>query len=85
MFTETTTIGVRYSETERECLTREMVTVATAAGPVRLKVARRHGRVVNAQPEFDDCLQAATSHRLSVKQVQAWAVAAYATSEGAWS
>jgi uncharacterized protein (DUF111 family) len=52
VFRESTTIGIRYQELSRECLDREMVTIATGVGPVRFKVARRDGRVLNAQPEF---------------------------------
>ena len=43
LFRETTTIGVRYAEWHRECLTREIVPVETAYGSVRIKVARRGG------------------------------------------
>ena len=43
----------------RECLEREIVTVETPVGPVRFKVARRDGRVLNASPEFDDCARIA--------------------------
>jgi pyridinium-3,5-bisthiocarboxylic acid mononucleotide nickel chelatase len=77
VFTETTTIGLRYSEVERECLAREIVTVSTPLGPVRFKLASRNGRVVNAVPEYEDCLALATANRLPVKEVQAIAVQAY--------
>src|SRR5262245_23062987 len=77
IFSETTTIGLRHYEVDRECLQREIVTVETPIGPVRFKVARHHGRVVNATPEFDDCVALARAHQLSVKDVQAIAVAAY--------
>ena len=50
IFRETTTIGLRYHEVERECLEREIVTVDTPLGAVRFKVAWRDGRVVNAVP-----------------------------------
>jgi uncharacterized protein (TIGR00299 family) protein len=77
VFRETTTIGLRHHEVARECLQREMVTVDTAAGPVRFKVARRNGHVINASPEFEDCVRLAASGNRSVKEVQALAVEAY--------
>ncbi|MBI4485301.1 MAG: nickel pincer cofactor biosynthesis protein LarC [Acidobacteria bacterium] len=77
IFRETTTIGLRHYEVDRECLQREMVTVETPVGAVRFKVARRDGRVINAVPEFDDCVKLASANQLSVKEVQAIAVQAY--------
>jgi uncharacterized protein (TIGR00299 family) protein len=77
IFQETTTIGVRYREMTRECLDREIVTVDTPLGPVRFKVARRHGRVLNAAPEFDDCLRLARERGIPVKDVQAAASRAF--------
>jgi uncharacterized protein (TIGR00299 family) protein len=73
VFRETTTIGLRYSETDRECLQREIVSVQTPIGPVRIKVAWRGGRLVNAVPEFEDCAALAAEKNLSVKEVQALA------------
>lgn len=77
VFRETTTIGVRFTEMQRECLDRETVTVATPLGPVRFKVARRHGRVLNAQPEYDDLVRLANEHSRPVKDVQALAAKAW--------
>lgn len=77
IFRETTTIGLRHYDVDRECLAREMISVETPVGPVRFKVARRDGRVVNAAPEFEDCAQIAVSRNLSVKEVQSIAVKAY--------
>jgi uncharacterized protein (TIGR00299 family) protein len=77
IFTETTTIGVRYAELDRECLRREHVTVKTPVGDVRMKLAWRDGRLVNAVPEFDDCNRLATANNLPVKEVQALAVKAF--------
>jgi uncharacterized protein (TIGR00299 family) protein len=77
VFRETTTIGLRYSVVERECLEREIVRVETPVGQVRFKVARRDGRVVNAAPEFEDCAALARSTGLAVKDVQTIAVQAY--------
>jgi len=77
IFRETTTIGLRHYDVDRECLQREIVTVETPIGAVRFKVASRDGRVLNAVPEFEDCAKLAVAHGLPVKEVQAIAVKAY--------
>jgi uncharacterized protein (TIGR00299 family) protein len=77
IFHETTTIGLRYYEVERECLARDVVSVETPVGAIRFKLARRDGRIVNAVPEFEDCARIAAANNLSVKEVQALAVQAY--------
>jgi len=77
IFRETTTIGVRYRESEREVLDRETVVVETAVGPIRVKVARQRGEVLNVSPEFDDCVRAAKAAGRPVKEVQALAVRAF--------
>ena len=77
IFRETTTIGVRYREMTRECLDRESMTVTTELGTVRIKVARRRGELLNAAPEFDDCVRLATEHQVPTKHVQALAMKAY--------
>jgi len=77
IFRETTTIGIRYSEVERECLRREIIQVKTPLGDVRFKLAWRDGKVVNAVAEFEDLSALAASHGLSVKDVQAIALHAY--------
>jgi pyridinium-3,5-bisthiocarboxylic acid mononucleotide nickel chelatase len=77
VFSETTSIGLRYREMTRECLEREAVTVDTSLGPVRMKVARRAGEVVNVSPEFDDCARLAREHGAPLKDVQAAALKAY--------
>jgi len=83
IFQETTTIGVRYTDMQRECLRREIVSVVTTLGPIRFKRAWRDGRIVNAVPEFEDCAAIARARGLSVKDVQAVAQQAYGTAQGA--
>jgi len=73
VFRESTTIGIRHQELSRECLDREMVTVTTTLGPVRFKVARRDGRVLNAQPEFEDLAKLSNERGIPIKDVQALA------------
>ena len=77
LFRETTSIGVRWQEMQRECLERSFDVVQTPVGEVRFKVARREGRIVNAVPEYEDCLRIANARGLSVKDVQAQALAAW--------
>jgi pyridinium-3,5-bisthiocarboxylic acid mononucleotide nickel chelatase len=77
VFRETTTIGVRYLEMARECLDRETVPVETPLGTVRFKVAGRDGRVLNAQPEFEDLVRLATEHGRPIKDLQAVAAKAW--------
>jgi uncharacterized protein (TIGR00299 family) protein len=77
IFRETTTIGLRHYEAERECLAREIVSVETPLGPVRFKVSSRDGRIVTATPEFDDCARIAAANQLAVKDVQRIAIQAY--------
>jgi uncharacterized protein (TIGR00299 family) protein len=77
VFAETTTIGLRYHDVDRECLRRELVTIETPLGAVRFKLAWQGERVVNAAPEFEDCVRLAAERSMPVKEVQAVAVQAY--------
>jgi uncharacterized protein (TIGR00299 family) protein len=77
VFRETTTIGIRHHEVTRQRLEREIVEVATPFGVVRVKIARLGGTVVNASPEFEDCLRLASDRNVPVKDVQAAASKAY--------
>ena len=77
VFRETTTIGVRYHEVLRERLEREIVAIDTPLGTVRFKVARLGDTIVNAAPEFEDCLRIASERSVPVKDVQAAANKAY--------
>jgi pyridinium-3,5-bisthiocarboxylic acid mononucleotide nickel chelatase len=77
IFRETTTIGLRHYDVDRECLQREIVAVETPIGAVRFKVSRRDGTVMNAVPEFEDCAKLAAANNLPVKEVQAIAANAY--------
>lgn len=77
VFRESTTIGIRHQELSRDCLDREMVEVTTPIGAVRFKVARRHGEVLNAQPEFEDLAKLSRERGIPLKQAQAIALKAW--------
>jgi pyridinium-3,5-bisthiocarboxylic acid mononucleotide nickel chelatase len=81
IFRETTTLGVRYRNEQREILTREFVTVETEYGPIRVKVSRaRDGRAMNASPEFEDCRVAAEKSGVGLRDAQTAALKAYVNS-----
>jgi uncharacterized protein (TIGR00299 family) protein len=82
LFEETTTIGVRVSESSRRCLEREWVTVETAHGPVRIKLARASGRLLNATPEYEDCRRIAAERGVPLKQVLAEALHSFHSQRG---
>ena len=77
LFRESSTLGIRAHRVERQVLERELVLVQTAYGPVRVKLGRREGKLLNAAPEFEDCAHAARAHGVAVKEVIAAAIAAF--------
>jgi uncharacterized protein (TIGR00299 family) protein len=82
VFAETTTLGLRISTAERRVLNREFVSVETPYGPVRIKVGRRNGQVMNAAPEFEDCRRAAIERSVPLKEVMEAAREAYRKQSG---
>jgi len=77
LFDETTTIGLRIHEARRKVLERESVSVETPYGSVRMKVAKRDGKVLNVAPEYDDCQRLAAEKSVPLKQVLLAAQLAY--------
>ena len=76
MLRETSTLGVRIAHLDRIELERESCTVEVDGEPVRVKVGRLDGRVVNLAPEHADCERAARISGEPVKVVWAQALAA---------
>jgi len=77
LFEQTTTIGVRIYEARRQILERELVSIQTAYGTVKVKVARRDGKVLNVAPEYEDCQRLASEKGVPLKQVMIAAQASY--------
>jgi uncharacterized protein (TIGR00299 family) protein len=76
IFAHTSTIGVREIPLGKHALDREMTEVEVSGHTIAVKLARHHGRLVNAQPEYDDVARAAAALRRPVADVLAEAAAA---------
>jgi len=81
IFAETTTLGVRRREEQRQTLSRRWETVRTSWGDVRIKIASMNGSISNYAPEYEDCRALAEAHHVPLKQVLEEAVRAYASGE----
>jgi uncharacterized protein (DUF111 family) len=66
---ETTTLGVRRRPVERYICEREIVTVATPLGAVRIKRKCWDGQELGAAPEYEDCARLARQHNLPLHEV----------------
>jgi uncharacterized protein (TIGR00299 family) protein len=68
---ETTALGVRRHAAERRKLRREVVTVETPLGQVRVKLGRLNGELVQAAPEYESCRDVAAKAGVPLKAVYA--------------
>jgi uncharacterized protein (TIGR00299 family) protein len=78
LFTESTTLGMRYREEEKIFLDRIVSFVSTPWGDVPIKIGMlENGDVINAAPEYEACRSIAQTHSIPLKQVMQTAMAAY--------
>lgn len=76
LFRETTTLGIRRTQQQRSVLRRKIAAVETEYGRIPVKVGCLEEKVVNVQPEFEDCAAIARSRQVPLVQVQRTAIAA---------
>jgi len=81
IFAETTTLGVRRREEQRQTLSRRWQTVDTSWGPVRIKIANMNGTVSTYAPEYEDCRILAESKQVPLRTVMQEAIQQYLRSE----
>lgn len=80
LFAETTTLGVRRQTIQRQKLPREVRTVTTPHGEVRVKIAWLDGQVHIVAPEYDGCRKLAEDHGVPLREIYRTAqFAAYQT------
>jgi uncharacterized protein (TIGR00299 family) protein len=77
MFAETTTLGIRCREEQRQTLTRRWETVDTTWGPVRMKIANMNGTISNYAPEYEDCRKLAEENQVPLRTVMQEAIQQY--------
>jgi pyridinium-3,5-bisthiocarboxylic acid mononucleotide nickel chelatase len=81
IFKETSTLGIRHQQQTRSILPREIQSVVTKYGTVRVKVARNNlvnnNAILNVQPEYDDCAAIAQTHQISWREVHQLALMAW--------
>lgn len=70
------TFGVRSRRMRRQTLPREILTVQTRFGEVRVKVGRLQGRPIHLAPEYEDCRRLAEMKKIPASQIMAIAVEA---------
>ncbi|MGI8641133.1 MAG: nickel pincer cofactor biosynthesis protein LarC [Pyrinomonadaceae bacterium] len=69
LYNETTTLGVRISEIERDCLPREVVKIETEFGMIDVKIAKFNGKIVNAKPEYEQLKKIALEKEIPLKTI----------------
>ncbi len=77
IFAETTTLGVRRREEQRQTLSRRWETVDTTWGPVRIKIANMNGTLSNYAPEYEDCRVLAETQHVPLRTVMQEAIQQY--------
>ena len=76
LLSESSSLGVRRREETRLTLPRELVTVATPHGPVRVKLAARPDGRRSGAPEYEDCARLARERGVPLREVYAAALRA---------
>jgi len=71
---ETSTYGVRSCDMDRTVLDREVLSVKTGLGTVKVKVGWLDGHAVHVSPEYDDCRRIAGKKKVPLKDVYEEAV-----------
>ena len=66
---QTTTLGVRSRPIQRVKVARRFETVTTRWGDVQVKLRGWRGRVIDAAPEYEDCLALARAAEVPIRDV----------------
>lgn len=78
IFRETTTLGIRECDRLRSILDRQIESVSTQYGTVRVKIASwgegEQKEIINVQPEYEDCAVLARQHGIPWREIAQTAI-----------
>jgi uncharacterized protein (DUF111 family) len=69
IFKETSTLGIRFHETQRFKLEIKKQQVKTKYGIITVKIGMHHNQIITISPEYEDCRNIADTHKLPLKDV----------------
>lgn len=85
LFDETTTLGIRERTQQRSILNRQIQSVVTPYGTVKVKIATwsksAHEPIINIQPEYEDCAKLARWHQIPWLTVQQAAISLFSNQQ----
>lgn len=70
LFEQGLTFGIRRQLVQRSKLARELITVKTEFGEIKVKTGTLSGTLISAKPEYADCVEAAERHNVALKMIQ---------------
>ena len=70
LYTETSTLGVRITEIERNCLERKTRKIETEFGAIDVKIAKYNGKIINAKPEYEQIREIAVKSKVPLKEIE---------------
>ena len=81
IFQETTTLGIRYRTQPRSILDRQIESVTTKYGEVKVKIASwgkgENRQIINIQPEYEDCANLARQNSIPWREIYQQAITQY--------
>ncbi len=69
IFSETTTIGLRFYETNRLKLERKIIKVNTKYGNIKVKLSKGPHNIMTVSPEYDECARLAKRKNIPLKVI----------------
>jgi len=69
ILTQTTSLGVRKYIVSKSMLQREIETIETKYGAIRIKHAISQGKRIKSKPEYDDCIRIAREQTIPIQEV----------------